>query len=115
MVRMGGAAMVAATFLVAVNGSAMLAEAADRAGTLLAQAKDPALERLRESSDRFIRPVCSGAMYASVPAITSGGAGAARSRRMREAMPNPVSRTSPLAATTTTLPGLMSLWIRPAS
>ena len=70
---------------------------------------------LRESSDRFIRPVCSGAMYARVPAITSGGAGAARSRRMREAMPNPVSRTSPLAAATRTLPGLMSLWIRPAS
>ena len=58
MVRMGGAAMVAATFLVAVSGSAMLAAAADRAGTLLAQAKDPALERLRElcgSEEEFRR------------------------------------------------------------
>ncbi|PYN39488.1 MAG: hypothetical protein DME00_36725 [Candidatus Rokuibacteriota bacterium] len=52
MVRMGGAAMVAATFLVAVSGSAMLAAAADRAGTLLAQAKDPALERTRQDCIR---------------------------------------------------------------
>jgi hypothetical protein len=28
---------------------------------------------LRESIDRFIRRVCSGAMYASVPAMNSGG------------------------------------------
>jgi hypothetical protein len=51
MFRMGGAAMVAATFFVAVSGSAMLA-AADRAGTLLAQAKDPAQERTRQDCIR---------------------------------------------------------------
>src|ERR1700680_4416880 len=54
-------------------------------------------------------------MYASVPAIISGGAGAWCSRGSREAMPNPVSHTRPLAASTRTLAGLMSLWIRPRS
>ena len=44
--------------------------------------------------------------------MTSGGAGAWRSRGSREAMPKPVSRTSP-AASTRTFAGLMSLWMRP--
>ena len=44
--------------------------------------------------------------------MTSGGAGAWRSRGSRDAMPKPVSRTLP-AASTSTLAGLMSLWMRP--
>ena len=49
---------------------------------------------LRESMERFMQPVCSGAMYASVPAIISGGSGARRSRGRREAMPKPVNHSS---------------------
>ncbi len=51
MFRMGGAE-VAATLFVAVSGSAMLAAAADPAGTVLAQAKDPAQERTRQDCIR---------------------------------------------------------------
>src|SRR5882762_5486875 len=47
--------------------------------------------------------------------MTSGGAGAWCSRGSREAMPNPVSHTPPLAASTRIFAGLMSLWIRPRS
>ena len=36
-----------------------------------------------------------------------------RSRGRRDAMPKPVSRTSPVAALTRMLAGLMSLWMRP--
>ena len=56
-----------------------------------------AYRSLRASTERFIRPVCSGAMYASVPAMISGGSGAWRSRGRREAMPKPVSHTCPAA------------------
>jgi len=52
MFRMGGAAVVAATLFVAVSASAMLAAAADPAGTVLAQAKDPAQERTRQDCIR---------------------------------------------------------------
>jgi hypothetical protein len=52
MIRMGGAAMVAATFFVTVSGPAMLAAAADQTGTLLAQAKDPAQQRTRQECIR---------------------------------------------------------------
>ncbi len=52
MFRMGGAAVVAATLFVAVSGSAMIAAAADPAGTVLAQAKDPAQERTRQDCIR---------------------------------------------------------------
>ena len=52
MFRMGGTAMVAAAFFVVMSGSAMLAAAADRAGTLLAQAKDPAQQRTRQDCIR---------------------------------------------------------------
>ena len=55
----------------------------------------PLLKLSRESIERFIRPVCSGAMYASVPAIVSGGSGAWRSRGGAEAIPKPVSQTLP--------------------
>ena len=68
-----------------------------------------AYRSLRASTERFIRPVCSGAMYASVPAMISGGSGAWRSRGRREAMPKPVSHTCPAAESTITLAGLMSL------
>ena len=56
-----------------------------------------------------MRPVCSGAMYGRVPAMISGGAGAWRSRTDSVAMPNPVSQTLPVAASASTLAGLMSL------
>ena len=52
MFRMGGTAMVAAAFFVVMSGSAMLAAASDRAGTLLAQAKDPAQQRTRQDCIR---------------------------------------------------------------
>ena len=45
--------------------------------------------------------------------MVSGGSGACRSRGRREAMPKPVSRTSPVARFTRILAGLMSLWTRP--
>src|SRR3984893_19059841 len=45
--------------------------------------------------ERFIRPVCSGAIYASVPAINSGGSRAWRSRGSREAIPKPISQHWP--------------------
>src|ERR1700739_520644 len=48
---------------------------------------------LRESIERFIRPVWFGAMYGSVPAMNSGGSGACRSRCNRDAIPKPVSQT----------------------
>jgi hypothetical protein len=51
MFRMGGTAVVAATFFVAVSGSAMLA-AADPAGMVLAQAADSSQERTRQDCIR---------------------------------------------------------------
>ena len=45
--------------------------------------------------------------------MNSGGSGAWRSRGRREAIPKPMSQTSPVAELTRTLGGLMSLWIRP--
>ena len=59
--------------------------------------------------ERFIRPVCSGAMYGSVPAMNSGAPGEWRSRGRREAIPKPISRTAPVAELTRTLAGLTSL------
>ncbi len=47
--------------------------------------------------------------------MTSGGSGDWRSRGRRDAMPKPVSQTSPVATSTRTLAGLMSLWMRPRS
>jgi len=47
-----GAAVIAATLFVAVMGSTLCAAAADPAGALLAQAKDPALERTRQDCIR---------------------------------------------------------------
>jgi hypothetical protein len=47
--------------------------------------------------------------------MNSGGSGAWRSRGRREAMPKPVSQTWPVAELTSTLAGLMSLWMRPRS
>jgi hypothetical protein len=52
MFRMGGTAVVAATFFVAVSGSAMLAAAADPAGMVLAQAADSSQERTRQDCIR---------------------------------------------------------------
>jgi len=57
------------------------------------------------STERFVRPVCSGAMYASVPAMISGGSGAWRSRGRREAMPKPVSHTCSAATSMIALAG----------
>jgi hypothetical protein len=51
MLRMGGTAVVAATFFVAVSGSAMLA-AADPAGMVLAQTADSSQERTRQDCIR---------------------------------------------------------------
>src|SRR5216683_3025531 len=45
--------------------------------------------------------------------MVSGGSGAGRSRSSRDAMPNPVSLTSPVVPSTRMLAGLMSLWTRP--
>ena len=45
--------------------------------------------------------------------MISGGSGACRSRGRREAMPKPVSQTSPVVRLTRILAGLMSLWTRP--
>ena len=52
MFHIGGAAVVAAMFLLAVSGSAMPAAAADPAGTVLAQAADNAQERTRQDCIR---------------------------------------------------------------
>jgi len=51
MFRMGGRAVVAATFFAAVSGSAMLA-AADPAGMVLAQTADSSQERTRQDCIR---------------------------------------------------------------
>ena len=48
-----------------------------------------------------------------MPTIDSGGAGACRSRGRREAIPKPVSLTSPVVRLTRIFAGLMSLWTRP--
>ena len=69
----------------------------------------------KKSIDRFMRPVCSGAMYASVPAIVSGGSGACRSRGRSDAIPKPVSQTLPDVLSTVTLAGLTSRWMIPRS
>src|SRR5258705_5989258 len=45
--------------------------------------------------------------------MVSGGAGDCRSRDRREAIPKPVSLTSPVVRFTRILAGLMSLWTRP--
>ena len=45
--------------------------------------------------------------------MNSGGSTDCLSRVSRDAIPKPVSRTSPLAVFTRMLAGLMSLWIRP--
>jgi hypothetical protein len=52
MFRMGGTVVAAATFFVAVSGSAMLATAADPAGMVLAQAADSSQERTRQDCIR---------------------------------------------------------------
>jgi hypothetical protein len=53
MFHIGGAAVVAATFFMAVSGSAMLAAAADPADTVVAQATEsPAQERTRQDCIR---------------------------------------------------------------
>ncbi len=62
-----------------------------------------------------MRPVCSGDMYARVPAIVSGGSGAWRSRGRSEAIPKPVSQTWSDPGSTITLAGFMSLWMMPCS
>jgi hypothetical protein len=67
-----------------------------------------AYRSVRESIDRFIRPVCSGAMYDNVPAMNCGGASDWRSRGRRDAIPNPVSQTLSTSSTST-FAGLMSL------
>ena len=46
--------------------------------------------------------------------MNSGGSGDWRSRGRREAMPKPVSHTSPVARFTRILAGLTSLWIEAA-
>jgi hypothetical protein len=43
--------------------------------------------------------------------MNSGGAGVGRSRKRREAIPNPISRTSPVVELTRTLGGFTSRWI----
>jgi len=45
--------------------------------------------------------------------MNSGGSGDCRSRGSREAMPKPINHTWPVAAFTSVLAGLMSLWMRP--
>ena len=45
--------------------------------------------------------------------MNSGGSGDWRSRGRRDAMPKPVSQTCPVAESTSTLAGLMSLWMSP--
>ena len=59
--------------------------------------------------ERFILPVCSGAMWESVPAMSSGGSSVWRSRGRRDAMPKPVRRASPLVRSMRMLLALMSL------
>jgi hypothetical protein len=54
-----------------------------------------------------------GSHIGKVQAMTSGGAGTRRSRGSCDAMPKPVSRTVPAAASTSRMAGLMSLCVRP--
>ena len=67
----------------------------------------PGIDRTVHSSGLLRRHVgkCSGDEL--------GRSGAWRSRGRREAMPKPVSHTSPVAVFTRILAGLMSLWMRP--
>jgi hypothetical protein len=52
MLQSSGAMLMAATVFIAVSGSAMLTGAAERPDTLVAQAKDPAVERNRQDCVR---------------------------------------------------------------
>ena len=54
MFRMGGAAVVAATFFLAVSGSAMLAVAADQAGTQTQDKTRAAQERAKAAQGRTL-------------------------------------------------------------
>ncbi len=69
---------------------------------------------MRWSTVRFIRPVCSGEMYAMVPSSWLGLLASCVSRGSREAMPKSMSLTAPEVSLTTTLLGFTSLWTMPA-
>jgi hypothetical protein len=72
MLHMGGAAVVAATFFVAVSGSAMLA-AADPAGTVVAQAPDSATQDCIRNGGYYVQAVgvCEYEAKAKAAAIES--------------------------------------------
>lgn len=59
---------------------------------------------------RIDRPIHASGLFRCHVGECSGDE---RSRRSREAMPKPISHTWPVAQLTSTLAGLMSLWIRP--